>query len=307
MKEGRTAIVTGASSGLGRAIAEECAARGWNLVLVALPESGLPAVAEGLASATGVGVEWLEADLTEPESAAILLDLVRGKGLEVGLLVNNAGIGEPGSFADFPAAYHIDTIALNAMALVRLCRLAVDEFGEGCGILNVASLGSLYAMPGMAVYSATKAFVRSFSLALRAELAGRNPVSALCPNAFATTPESAEYIARCGLLSRLACLSTRRIAREGLDGLERGRALVYPGAFNGLLAFLSRIVPLALAARAMGRYWGGFSKKTPTLWRPKDDAASWRPGGGCVPDAGPAFSAARSTTAGTRAGAGAAS
>ena len=213
-------------------------------------------------------MEYLEADLTENGTMERIAELLRAEGLSLDLLINNAGIGEPGPFAVFPLAYHEDTIALNITALMRLCRFAVGEFGnkKGCGIPNVASLSSLYPMPGMAVYAGTKSFVRCFSLALRDELAGRVRISVLCPNAFVTTPESAAYIARCGLASRLACLSPDRIALEGLRGLEKGRAVIYPGRFNTLLAGLSHFTPPSLACAAIKHYWSGFMKDHPTLW-----------------------------------------
>jgi uncharacterized protein len=268
MSDGSCALVTGASMGLGEAFARLCAARGKDLLLAALPGSGLPRLAAELAERFPIQVAFLEADLTETGAIGQLSGLLRSRGLRLELVINNAGIGEPGSFAGFPLAYHEDTIALNITALTRLCRLAVAEFGDrkGCGILNVASLGSLYPMPGMAVYAGTKSFVRCFTLALREELAGRARVSVLCPNAFVTTAESACYIARCGLASRLACLSTERIAREGLDGLERGRAIIYPGRINAVLGALAGIVPRSLACAAVKRYWGGFMKEKPTLW-----------------------------------------
>lgn len=275
METGGCALITGASMGLGAAFARLCAARGKDLVLAALPGSGLPRIAQELRSLGRVRVEYLEADLTEDGTIEGLRELLRAGDFALDLLVNNAGIGEPGPFARFPLAYHEDTIALNITALTRLCRLAVGEFGSrsGCGILNVASLSSLYPMPGMAVYAGTKSYVRCFSLALRDELAGRVAVSVLCPNAFVTTPESAAYIARCGLASRLACLSPERIAREGLEGLERGRAEIYPGRFNALLALLSRFAPPNLACAAIRHYWSGFMKDHPTLWHRSREAS----------------------------------
>lgn len=268
MGNGNCTLVTGASTGLGKAFARLCAARGKDLLLVALPGSGLPELAQELAASWPITVVPLEADLTEDWVIGKIAEILRFRGLKLDTVINNAGIGEPGTFVDFPMAYHEDTIALNITALTRLCRLAVTEFGnrEGCGILNVASLGSLYPMPGMAVYSGTKSFVRCFTLALREELTGRVRVSVICPNAFITTPDSAAYIARCGLASRLACLSTEQIAREGLDGLEHGRAIIYPGRFNALLAAFAPLMPHSLACVAIKRYWTGFMKGKPTLW-----------------------------------------
>ena len=268
MENRKCALVTGASMGLGKEFARLCAARGKDLLLVALPGSGLPELARELEGRWPVSVVYLEADLTEAGVIGRIAELLCSNRLRLDVAINNAGIGEPGTFTGFPMEYHEDTIALNVTALTRLCRMAVAEFGdrEGCGILNVASLGSLYPMPGMAVYSGTKSFVRCFTLALREELAGRVRVSVLCPNAFVTTPESATYIARCGVASRLACLDTAQIAREGLDGLERGRAVIYPGRFNALLAALAPIVPHSLTCAAIKHYWAGFMKDRPSLW-----------------------------------------
>lgn len=260
--------------GLGAAFSRLCADRGMNLVLIALPGSGLPELAEELEARWSIRVIYLEADLTENSTISKIESLLQEQGLRLDLLINNAGIGEPGPFTRFPLAYHEDTIALNITALTRMCRLAVREFGtrKVQGILNVASLSSLYPMPGMAVYAGTKSYVRCFSLALRDELAGRVAVSVLSPNAFVTTPESGEYIARCGLASRLACLGTDRIAREGLDGLLKGRAVTYPGGFNALLAALSHITPPSWSCAAIKHYWNGFLKDSPTLWHRSREA-----------------------------------
>ena len=254
------ALITGASMGLGKAFAAECAARGMNLLLVALPGSGLPEVAAAIERDRGVSALWLEADLTESTTLDRVLDLVRSEGIVVDLLVNNAGIGSVGLFMDRALAHHEDTIGLNVLALVRLTRLVVAEFRgrANCRILNVASLGSFFPMPTLAIYSATKSFVLDFSLALRAELEGSMSVSVLCPNAIRTTESVDDYLDRFGLLSRLACMTPDKIARIALDGLDRRKAVIIPGLFNRVLATLSRFVPMSLSMRLISRCWGGF-------------------------------------------------
>jgi len=255
------ALITGASLGLGRAFAQECAARGMRLVLVALPHSGLPELGESIARSRGVQVDWLEADLMEPASLERLAAMIHSKEIEVDLLVNNAGIGSVGLFRDSAIEYLDATIRVNALALVRVTRLFLDGHrgGDKAHILNVASLGAFFPMPTLSVYSATKSFVLYYSLALREELSGSVGVSVLCPNAIRTTSEVEDYVDRLGLVSRLACLTPERIAGLALDGAARDEAIIVPGLFNRALAAVGRVVPRTVAMRAIRRYWGGFS------------------------------------------------
>lgn len=229
--------------------------------MVALPESGLAELALELERRRGVPVKAIEADLTEASALLAIEDLVEAESLELDLLVNNAGIGFVGPFMSRPVDEHESVIRLNALALVRITRLFLDSARgrRGLRILNVASLGASFPMPSLAVYSATKSFVFSYSLALRAELAGRVGVSVLCPNAMRTTGAVEDYVARFGPLARLACLAPERVAREALDGALANRAVIVPGAFNRALAAAGRIVPRNLAMRAIGSAWGGFA------------------------------------------------
>jgi uncharacterized protein len=256
------ALVTGASLGLGKAFAVECAARGMDLFLVALPGEGLTELGSAIERDTGARVECLEADLTEKSTLERLMALIESRGLEVELLVNDAGLGGVGRFMDQSLEHHEATVELNALALMRLTRLMIEaRRGEGeLRILNVASLGSYYPMPTLSVYSATKGFVFDFSLALRAELAPEVSVSVLCPNAFATTKAVEDYVSGLGPLARLACLSPERIAREALDGTFRGKAVIVPGLFNKALGLLSHVVPRGLVMKAILHFWGGFGE-----------------------------------------------
>jgi uncharacterized protein len=261
-KEFKCALITGASLGLGRAFAQECAARGMDLLLVALPGSGLPELGDSIARERGVAVYALEADLTDGATLERLVELIRSKALGIDLLVNNAGIGSVGAFADSDIELHEAAIRLNAIALVRLTRLLLAEFEgrEAAHILNVASLGAFFPMPALSVYAATKSFVYNFSLALREELSGKVGVSVLCPNAFKTTAAVGDYLDRLGFLPRLVCLAPEYIARVALRGAARGEAVIIPGFFNRALVAVGRFVPRTLAMRAIRRYWGGFGE-----------------------------------------------
>ena len=260
--EFKCALITGASLGLGRAFAGECAARGMNLALVALPGSGLPELSRAIARERGVAVDWLEADLTESETLERLRGMIRSKRLEVDFLVNNAGMGFIGPFLDSAIERHEATIRLNTIALIRLTRLLIDEFKgrEKAHILNVASLGAFFPMPTFSVYSATKSFVLNYSLALRQELAGSVGVSVLCPNAIRTTAAVEDYLDRFGLASRLTCLTPEQIARIALDGVAHDKAVIIPGFFNRVLAAVGRLVPRNMVMRLINRCWGGFCK-----------------------------------------------
>lgn len=255
--DGKRALVTGASMGLGRALARECAGRGMRLFLVALPDSGLPALARELKDEYGVEAGWLEGDLTETETLERLRSGIEAEGID--LLVNNAGIGTPGHFMDHSLEYHEATIELNALSLVRLVRLFLPDLRRRkASILNVASLGAFFPMPTMPIYAATKSFVLHFSLALREELGGEVGVSVLCPNAIRTTEDVSRYIDNLGPLARWACFTPECIARSALDGVARNKAVIVPGTVNRVIASLSQIVPRTLINRTIRHYWGTF-------------------------------------------------
>lgn len=260
----RCALITGASQGLGRALVEECAARGMDLLLVALPGSGLSEVSRAIAEKWGVAVDWLEADLTDSTTHGCLVSLLRSKNLKIDLLVNNAGMGSLGFFASSELAHHEATIALNVLALVRLTRLLIPELAKrsSARILNVASLGAFFPMPYLPVYSATKSFVVSFSLALRDELAGSIGVSVLCPNTIRTVGPTQDFIDRLGLHCRLACLYPEQIAHAGLEGLLRDKAIIVPGIINRFIRNAAPFVPRAFVVRVIRRYWGEYGVAT---------------------------------------------
>jgi short-subunit dehydrogenase len=218
-------LITGSSQGLGRAFAEECAGRGMNLVLVALPDSGLNEVSRILERAHGVCVEAVEMDLAAPDAPAALCARLREKGIEIGTLINNAGVGYNGRFGDSTLRENETTIELNVGALVRLTHLLLPSMRcrEKAWILNVASLAAYFPMPSMPVYSATKSLVLSFSLVLREELRRSTVgVSVLCPNGIRTNRSSRALIERQGLAGRITCQYPDEVARAGLRDCTEG-------------------------------------------------------------------------------------
>ncbi len=257
----RHALITGASQGLGRALADECAARGMSLFLAALPESGLPQVAQCITREWDVAVDWIEIDLTRDDAPDRLLSAMARRDFEIDLLVNNAGISPIGTFGESPLRSHEAVMSLNMLALVRLTHRLIPELArrEAGYILNVSSLGAFFPMVSMPVYSATKSFVLTFSLALRGELAETIRVGTLCPNTIRTDSATEKYLDQLPFVCRRACLYPSRIARSGIEGLLRGKAIIVPGFLNKLLRVVGPFVPRSLVAGVVRHLWGGFA------------------------------------------------
>ncbi|MQY03165.1 SDR family NAD(P)-dependent oxidoreductase [Actinomadura macrotermitis] len=243
----RTALVTGASSGIGESFARILAARGTDLVVVARRADLLDGLARELVERYRVAVEVLAADLTDPAQRGAVEDRLRDGGVE--LLVNNAGYAAFGAFAELDLADQLKEIELNVTALVRLTHAALPamiERGRG-GVLNVASMAGFAPSPGSATYGATKAYVVSFSESLHAEVAGKGVhVTALCPG-FTRTDEERQ--------PNLLWLRRADVAEAGLDAVAAGRALCVPGAqYKAVLPAL-KLVPRPLLRAAANRMW----------------------------------------------------
>lgn len=256
------ALITGSSQGLGRALADECAGRGMDLVLAALPDTGLPEVARIIERTHGVRVEAVEMDLAAADAPARLCALMRGKGIEIDVLINNAGVGYNSRFGDSTLGQNETTIELNVGALVRLTHHLLPQLKQRgrAWILNVSSLAAYFPMPYMPVYSPTKSFVLNFSLALREELRGTSvSMSVLCPNGIRTNRGNRELIDRQGLAGRLTCSYPDEVARAALDGMTAGRGVIVPGIVNRVLRAVSGLVPRGLYMRVISRRWGALS------------------------------------------------
>jgi uncharacterized protein len=251
------ALVTGASSGIGEALARELAARRVDLVLVARSVERLTALAGELGSDHGVDVEVLPADLTDDEQLTAVEDRLRATDVPVDLLVNNAGVGQVGHFADLDVEGAQQQVALNVIAPLRLTHAALPGLRErGGAVLNVSSIGANQPVPQMATYAATKAFLTSWSEALFEELRGSGVhVTVLAPGF--TRSNFVEAAAAGTEASRIPSFiwsDPTDVARAGLDGVARGRAVVTPGPLYALGAGVSSVTPSPVSRRVIGEF-----------------------------------------------------
>jgi short-subunit dehydrogenase len=249
--EGQTALVTGASTGIGVDLAECFAKDGYNLILSARTDAALQAVAARLASAYNVTATPIAADLGEIGGGAKLAAKIKAMNLSVDVLVNNAGYGHAGALAGSDAATQLGMIDLNDRALVELTHIYLGEMlaKKRGGILNVASTAAFQPGPLMAVYYASKAFVLSFSEALWEETRGTGvKVSCLCPG-----PTASNFRARAGTgvtrLARTGVMASMPVARMGYDGFQKNKRVVITGARN---AFTARLVPFLPRRTVLG-------------------------------------------------------
>lgn len=248
-----TAVVTGASAGIGRELARALAAEGHDLVLVARSRERLEALAEELVEAHGVSARALPADLAEEGAPAAVARRVEAEeGRPVDTLVNNAGLGTYGPFADTPLEETLTVVRVNVTALTGLTRLFLPgliERGRG-RILNVASTAAFQPGPGMAVYYATKAYVLHFSEALATELRNTGvTVTCLCPGPTKTEFQARAEMEASGIARDAWLMDAADVARAGIRGMLRGKRLVLPGLVNKLGAFATRLAPRGAVAR----------------------------------------------------------
>jgi uncharacterized protein len=242
---GPRALVTGASGGIGLELARVLAREGCDLVITARTQPALEGVARDLSSAYNVAVHPVAADLAAPDGAQALMQEVAAAGLEIDLLVNNAGFGLFGAFAAAPLEDEQRMIALNVSALVTLTKLCLPGMmaRRRGRVLNVASTAAFLPGPNMAVYYATKAFVLSFSEAIADELRGSGvSVTVLCPGPTGTGFQDAARMQKSRLVQG-AMMHAADVAEAGYRGLMAGRPVVIPGATNRLVPWLVRMTP----------------------------------------------------------------
>jgi short-subunit dehydrogenase len=252
-----TCLVTGASSGIGADIARELAGRGYGLTLSARREDRLRELADEL-DGTGVRVEVIACDVTDPDSRANLIAELAGKGLDVEVLVNNAGYGSGGRFQQLDGDREVQMVRTNCEAIIALCAEYVPQMVErGRGaILNVGSTAGYQPLPRQATYSATKAFVNNFTDALTADLAGTGvTATSLRPGPVAT-----EFGEQAGVSDEFDSLpgflmdSSEDVARAAVEGLEKGRRVVGPGIV-GRLAVAGQYTPRSVLLPALRRFY----------------------------------------------------
>jgi uncharacterized protein len=252
-------VVTGASSGIGAAIATELASRGHSLALVARREERLRTLATELTSTHGVAAEVIAADLGEADERQRVADELRGKGRVVEVLVNNAGFGHQADFATSPRERMVEMVSINVETVVDLTsRFLTGMIDRGRGsVINIASTAAFQPLPGSAVYAASKAFVLSFSEAIRTELRGTGvTVTAVCPG-----PVKTEFMDVAGIggveerTPGAVWMSADELAKHAVDGAAHDRRVVVPGTLNRAGALAGQHSPRALALPLISRFW----------------------------------------------------
>ena len=254
----KTALVTGASSGIGETFAEELAKRNNNLVLVARSQDKLEQLATRLSSLYKIKTEVIAQDLTEPSARQTVFDTVQAQGITVDLLINNAGFGDYGAFGDRPLDKQMTMIGLNVAAVVELTGLflpLMQQRNHG-SIINVASIAGFQPIPYMSVYAASKAFILNFSEALWAENkdSGVNILVA-CPG-----PTESKFYDRADFpdnatgLNGMTMASAEKVVQETLLALDKGQSTAVVGGFaNQLIVNLPRLVPRDLLVSVVGK------------------------------------------------------
>jgi short-subunit dehydrogenase len=243
--KGRWALVTGASSGIGAELARQLAGLGAKLILTARRRDRLEAL-EAELTARRVEVRLVTADLTDPEAPVTIYDATERAGLEVDILINNAGLGQFGEFTRTKQGQELAQIRVNCEAMVHLARLFVPRMVERRRgwVLVLASVASFQPVPFLTTYAATKAFDRFFALGLAEEVAPFGvKVTALCPG-----PTESEFfdVAGAGQLKGRKFQTAEEVVRSGLEALARGKRTIIPYFGGKATAFVVRLVPVGL-------------------------------------------------------------
>ncbi len=251
-----TVLITGASSGIGLELAKCFAADGCRLVLVARNTGALETLAKELRAAHKIEVMVLPADLSLPETPERIFNKLSAQNISVDVLVNNAGFGANGTFAEIPLRTQLEMLQVNITALMELTGRFLPGMIERKrgGILNVGSVAGFVPGPGMAVYYATKAFVLSFTEALAEELQGSGlTISVLCPG---PTESNFGNVARGKKVRQLKTgkMTAAAVAIHGHRAFRNGKITAVPGVQNKVFVFLNRILPRQLPRKMVKFY-----------------------------------------------------
>jgi short-subunit dehydrogenase len=246
------ALITGASAGLGKAIANELAGRGHNLVLIALPGTGLREVCTGLEKVHNIVTHCFEADMCEPATPGLIRDFTTQKGIVLDILINNVGIGYGGEIGKYSEASISETIFLNLRCATMLTNYYIPELRSHTRsyILNMGSYSGFVPMPFKSIYSASKAYVYHFSISVSEELHGTGvSVSVAMPGPVLTNRKVRERIAAGGTGAVISSLEADEAAREIIKQMFRRRRVIVPGKFYKMLHAVESFLPYGLIMR----------------------------------------------------------
>lgn len=242
-------LITGSSQGIGKAYAMEFAKRGHNVLLVALPEPILEETAKEIKEKFNVKVETLPINLAINEAPQQVYDWCKTNNYTINILVNNAGIAGTSVFDQAPLEYSDVRIMVNIRALVLLCRLFIPDLKQlpKAYILNTGSLSAYYSIPYKSVYAASKAFVVSFSKAIREELHDTSiSLSVVNPNGVYTNAGTFARINSHGAIGKLVSISADDLAKITIEKMFKGKTVIIPKFANKILLFLQKLIPYKL-------------------------------------------------------------
>ncbi len=244
-----TALITGASQGIGYAIAKELASRGCDLYLISLPGESLSQISVDLSSRYNIQSYFLEISLDSLVNCQRVYDDIYKRSIPINILVNNAGIGSSGIFEQFPLSFYDRQMKLNMETVVFLTHLLLPSLLQKpqAFILNVSSLGAFFNMPHKEVYIATKSFILSFSKSLQNRFRGSGlHISVLCPGPVNTNPRLHHANGKLSGVAKMAVMTADEVAKMAISALFSYREIIIPGKLNNFLLGFNRLVPAFL-------------------------------------------------------------
>ncbi|ADK79541.1 SDR family NAD(P)-dependent oxidoreductase [Sediminispirochaeta smaragdinae] len=251
-------FLTGATGGLGKAFAVECACRGWNLFLTDRQTASLRILAESLQRQFSCSVEYYPCDLTDTRSREELYHYIKGEGLQFNMLINVAGLDYEGPFLERSGSEVRNLLRLNIESSLETTAelFRLREEGKPFRIITVASLAAFYPMPIKAMYAASKRFLLNFFVAFREEIrdAGGS-VTILCPAGMPTRPDLIDSIESQGIMGRITTRNVGMVASKTIDSALRNRLIYIPGRINNVLRSLGLLMPMQLVAAVIGSRW----------------------------------------------------
>jgi uncharacterized protein len=257
MKPGNNyCLITGASNGIGKALAEECSNRKMNLFLVDLPNTRLEELAGSLAAKNGNDVKYFPIDLTGQDAPKQVYDFAKSNNMEVDFLINNAGVGGVGLMVNQNPDEINTMILLNIRATTLLTYYFLNDMKKmpKAHILNLSSFAAFAPVPYKCVYAATKSYILFFSRSLSFELKGTNvKVTSLHPTGVVTNSRIQETMKKAGMMARISTLMPSSVAKYAIDGVIKGKKFITPGFTTRLFYIIGSILPYGISTWLVGR------------------------------------------------------
>lgn len=264
MNNNTYALITGASLGIGKALAYECASRNINLLLIALPGKEFEYLITSLQKNYTIDVQHLPMDLTREDAGRQISEWVETNNFSINILINNAGMGCNGMFEYGDIDFYLKMIQLNTMAITNLTYHLVPRLKEHkeAYILNLSSIEAYLPLPYKAVYTGTKNYIYAFSLSLREELKHYNiKVSVLCPGPTITNRGGLQRIKAHGKKSKIMVLMAKQVARIAIRQMFRNKGVIIPGTANRVMARVSRMLPIMLRMKILEKMFRVYRTK----------------------------------------------